>query len=86
MYGVINQYTVRPSHPTRGEWIEIANMDGTALYAEGLTPHGVSGLKYAQANKAFQKIARSHPTRGEWIEIPPTCKGGILSIVSPHTG
>ena len=34
----------------------------------GLTPHGVSGLKFfvAQSNATMYK---SHPTRGEWIEI-----------------
>ena len=35
----------------------------------GLTPHGVSGLKFKLATVASDTV-QSHPTRGEWIEMP----------------
>ena len=35
------------SHSTRSEWIEIWFKSLRAHVAHGLTPHGVSGLKYA---------------------------------------
>ena len=37
----------KKSHPTRGEWIEISLNGDTSFVISSLTPHGVSGLKYA---------------------------------------
>ena len=37
------------SHPTRGEWIEMLLMAHPASCGHGLTPHGVSGLKWFSA-------------------------------------
>ena len=37
---------ISPSHPTRGEWIEMCRTVGGYSKPAGLTPHGVSGLKF----------------------------------------
>ena len=77
-------YDKSGSHPTRGEWIEIKSAKEMGESAEGLTPHGVSGLKYICAT-LLQISSMSHPTRGEWIEIagiryPPRAS----SRLTPH--
>ena len=56
------------SHPTRGEWIEIARPLRHQGIPLRLTPHGVSGLKLVLAAR-LRATPTSHPTRGEWIEI-----------------
>ena len=38
------------------------------LVEAGLTPHGVSGLKF-HSRRRLSAIRESHPTWGEWIEI-----------------
>ena len=55
------------SHPTRGEWIEIQKTL-TRGVSYGLTPPGVSGLKF-RVYQRREKRNQSHPTRGEWIEM-----------------
>ena len=38
-------HVVTKSHPTWGEWIEIQEYTPVDVDSDGLTPHGVSGLK-----------------------------------------
>ena len=51
----------------------------------GLTPHGVSGLKYTCTIERVVKY-KSHPTRGEWIEITliDTLTPPISTGLTPH--
>ena len=56
------------SHPAWGEWIEILPRQRPAHRRNGLTPHGVSGLKFGIA-RAMAEQWGSHPAWGEWIEI-----------------
>ena len=39
------------SHPTRGEWIEMQAIEEDVNVILGLTPHGVSGLKFRRCGR-----------------------------------
>ena len=66
-----------PSHPSRGEWIEISIVITLAVCAACLTPRGVSGLKSLHDCR-ISRSTSSHPSRGGWIEII------ITKSKSPH--
>ena len=53
--------------------------------ARGLTPHGVSGLKY-HCRRPFPSNSVSHPTRGEWIEMRGCMKKNTNQRSHPTRG
>ena len=50
-----------------------------------LTPHGVSGLKFKEAEQQVQ-AQLSHPAWGEWIEIKVTYKADRSTTSHPAWG
>ena len=65
---VVAAKIIKESHPTRGGWIEIANLYISVLDLASPTPHGVGGLKWTNCARSM-RANLSHPTRGGWIEM-----------------
>ena len=62
----------------------MAGTKAPAADQHGLTPHGVSGLKFVESRNRTANL-ESHPTRGEWIEMlitTPTWRGA--NSLTPH--
>ena len=74
----------RPSHPSRGAWIEIWATTGAWACSRRRTPHGVRGLKLLSYQHQLL-VQVSHPSRGAWIEITPrTPNSALSSSRTPH--